>query len=80
MPKMKIGESITSKLEDLKPYYTIGIAKTDKGYEVRRIRVFGTEVEVRKVFLTTTERGEAMHEMRLRVSDYIINFNEEEMK
>lgn len=80
MPSTKIGKNITAKNEDQVPYYTLGIAKTEDGFEVRELKVFGMEVQVRKVVLRTKDRAEAMHSMRLELANYIINFNVVETK
>lgn len=81
MPTLKIGERTTSKLKDAnQPYYTIGIARTEEGYELRKLRVLGLEIQLIKVLMKTPDRALILHEMRLQLGNYIIDFNEESMK
>lgn len=80
MPATKIGENTKAKLEDGTPYYCLGIAKTDNGYEIRRLKVIGMQVETRKVLEVSTDRALILSEFMIAVSKYVVNFNQKEME
>jgi hypothetical protein len=76
----KIGQSVRLKQSEDKPYVTLGIAKVDGGYELRKITVSGLEVQHVKVLKKETERASIMQEMQMALIHYTISFNEGESK
>jgi hypothetical protein len=80
MPTMKIGENLKTMKEDGKPYNTVGIAKTEAGYEIRLLRVLGMNVETRKVLKVDKDRASILSEFMIAVSKYVVNFNQKEME
>lgn len=75
----KIGRSVTLKQKDVGPYYVIGIAVTDEGFEIRKIKMSGDEVESFTVVSRTDLKPEAMQRLQMEVQSYIINFNQTQL-
>jgi hypothetical protein len=72
----KIGQSARMKQSELAPYVTLGIARVEDGYELRKITLSGTEVKHVKVLNKEKDRAGIMVMMQVALSQYIINFNE----
>ena len=75
----RIGMATKLKQNDKGPYVTLGIAKTTEGYEIRKITLRGLEIEATKVLHKCDDRAEAMQQMQIALSHYIVNFNNREM-
>lgn len=75
----KIGQSTRLKQDEAKPYVTLGIAKVEDGYELRKITVSGLEVQHVKVLQKETERAAIMMAMNIALIQYNIDFNEKAM-
>ena len=75
----KIGQNTRLKQVEAKPYVTLGIAKVEDGYELRRLTVSGTEVQNVKTVLKCVERAEVMMALQTELSRYTIEFNSKEM-
>jgi hypothetical protein len=76
----KIGQDARLKLKDLGKYKTLGIAKTDEGYELRRVTMDGAEATNVEVLAKTEQRAEIMEEMMMALGKYVMNFNEQNSK
>ena len=74
----KIGLSTRLKQLDKKPYYTLGIVPTKEGYELRRIKMDGGDVENIVTIHKCTDRAEIMLTLQMELSRYSINFNAKE--
>jgi hypothetical protein len=72
----KIGRSTILKQSEAGPYVTIGIAKVEGGYELRKLTMSGTDVKHIKVLHKSDNRAEIMMELQIALSQYSINFNE----
>lgn len=72
----KIGQTVKMKQKDKGPYYVLGLAETVDGYEVRRLKMSGDEVESVQVLLKAKYKAEVMMRLQTEVSSYIIEFNQ----
>ena len=75
----KIGQSVRLKQKDNGPYYVIGIAATDEGYEVRKIKMEGSDATFVQTVFKTKLKPEAMQRLQMEVQSYIINFNQTQL-
>lgn len=75
----KIGQSVRLKQKDKGPYYVIGIAVVENGFEVRKIKMNGDEVVSFITVFKTELKPEAMTRLQMEVQSYIINFNQTQL-
>jgi len=75
----KIGRNIRTQQSDLLPLVTLGIAKVEGGYELRKVTLNGTEVQHVKVLSKASDRAEIMQALQMALIQYTINFNEKQM-
>jgi NAD(P)H-nitrite reductase large subunit len=74
----KIGQNARLKQVEAAPYATLGIVKTEDGYELRKVTVSGMDVKSVKVLGKAKERAEIMMALQMALSQYTINFNQKE--